>query len=1130
MCSLMKMHTTKGAQRKAVRGASCIWLATAVLTSSLNLGATANGQTVANVPPILTRINSFLYENGEAAILVKNNNYSFEDLRRRSDLSDANDDALSFRIVSVDSGTLKLNGAPVTAGVSMIVPDDVVTWMPDGAGMSVRGFTLDAYDGTSYSAAPVAVNFDVTWNLLQDNNPPTIFSGEFLNSTKDLPLTITWKNLMNATLASDVEGDQIFFRITQVSAGQLTKDGTPVVAGETVVGPHQSLVWTAPAGSLDSVIDAFSVKASDLQDTSANEVSIGIAVGGNHPPIFTGVDPFLRTNFEAVHVSEVSRYSFNQLYRRSDLVDIDDDAVTFRVASIATGELLINGVVAVAGVSTIGPSDSIVWIPAAVGARVTAFSLDAFDGKEYSTNSVPVIFDVYNPTPSFTRGTDISILRGDEIRGYGTIANWARNIQPYDGALTFVISNDNPNLFVSQPEVTAEGTLQYGVDSEAYGTANVSITLIDDQGRHSQTVTLKFDVLFVNWPPYVENQSAVTVSEDGGFSTIPNFISYADTGSSWEDWQTLTYTVIPGNAALYNVKPYVDAAGTLYFKTATNAAGIDNLRLIVKDNGGTLNHGMDTTVARFAINVVPANDPPTIKNTVFDMVENTTLQANLIVADPDDDPANAVISVVSFDPEFFTSAQVTKSTVNTLSITPVAGHYGNTLITLSATDGKNSAEFTIPVIVTNINHPPHFSLNTTRVVGDYVTGKITVPNAVTLIDKGGRNENAQIVSYLATSSAPLSFRIKPTITADGTLSYQLLDTIAEGTEISVFVVAKDNGRSNNISAPQTLTIVAPSNPFGAAKGVYNGLFYDANGVQNSSAGSYTATVTDRGIYSGKISIEGLVRPFSGRFSTEKNSRVTIVRLGKSALSLELSLSSNQITGGLSDGVWSAQLAADKAVYSLANPTPAAGKYTVAIPQSDEGPSGNSVAVLNVLPDGRVISVANLADGTTVSQTTTLSSQNQWPLFASLYRGNGCLISWVTLANNGNASVTGEINWIKAQATNGPEFSAQSTLDGSIFTPPTLGKRVLESTNLVVVVDVPNSDPISIPATITAKNTILVQNTALARLSLNLTTGLIAGTVYHGTSGIAVKAVVLQQQNKLSGYSLDQTASGAVYNQ
>src|SRR5205085_5627708 len=99
-CSKMKIHTGKGALRKAVHGVSFIWLATTVLTGSLNFSATANGQTSANVPPVLTRINSFLYENGEAAILVKNNNYSFEDLRKRSDLSDANDDALSFRIVS----------------------------------------------------------------------------------------------------------------------------------------------------------------------------------------------------------------------------------------------------------------------------------------------------------------------------------------------------------------------------------------------------------------------------------------------------------------------------------------------------------------------------------------------------------------------------------------------------------------------------------------------------------------------------------------------------------------------------------------------------------------------------------------------------------------------------------------------------------------------------------------------------------------------------------------------------------------------------------------------------------------------------------------------------------------------
>ncbi len=88
-----------------------------------------------------------------------------------------------------------------------------------------------------------------------------------------------------------------------------------------------------------------------------------------------------------------------------------------------------------------------------------------------------------NHAPSFTKGPD---QFQPQDAGATTVPNWATNLNPgtpdeANQTLTFVVSNNNPDLFLVQPTIDAAGTLRYTV-SGTRGTAVVTVRLVDNGG------------------------------------------------------------------------------------------------------------------------------------------------------------------------------------------------------------------------------------------------------------------------------------------------------------------------------------------------------------------------------------------------------------------------------------------------------------------------------------------------------------------------------------------------------------------------------------------------------------------------------------------------------------------------
>jgi hypothetical protein len=331
-----------------------------------------------------------------------------------------------------------------------------------------------------------------------------------------------------------------------------------------------------------------------------------------------------------------------------------------------------------------------------------------------------------------------------------------------------------------------------------------------------------------------------------------------------------------------------------------------------------------------------------------------------------------------------------------------------------------------------------------------------------------------------------------------------------------------------------------TNPFTPVKGNYAGLFYDTNAVAMTNAGYFTLALASGGTFSSKWQFANITYSLSGAFSLLGTYSNAIPRTGKSPLLVQLQLDlagGETITGTISDGIWVAQVAANRAHFSTTSPAPQQGSYTIILPGSDDSstrPGGSGVGTVKVSATGGIAFAGVLGDGTAVSRTAFISKDGEWPLFAPLYAGKGLLIGWIIFdTNQPNTDLSGVVNWIKLSQTakyypEGFDFSDGIEAVGSLYKFTTGvplvnwtdGQIILENGNLATAVT--NGLSISPNNTISGTNNL--------KLTFTTTSGLFQGSVLNPATGklIAVKGALLQKQNLGYGYFLGTNQTGSVF--
>jgi len=237
-----------------------------------------------------------------------------------------------------------------------------------------------------------------------------------------------------------------------------------------------------------------------------------------------------------------------------------------------------------------------------------------------------------------------------------------------------------------------------------------------------------------------------------------------------------------------------------------------------------------------------------------------------------------------------------------------------------------------------------------------------------------------------------------------------------------------------------------------AKATYNGLILSTNHVCVSNSGSFTLSTANAGAFSGKLQIGNTRAPISGTFIGGTASLVAHPSKTQSLnVQLEWDAASDQITGTVSDGSWFSEISSDRAAFdgkSLL--APQAGHYTIIVPGSNNSsglPAADGYGTLTVSTAGRVSLAGTLADGTKISQSTSLSTNGLWPLFVSLYSGQGSIVSWVSFTNSAQSALSGNVNWIKPLAPAAKFYPAgftnQTEIVGFAYHQPPKGTAILD---------------------------------------------------------------------------------------
>lgn len=315
--------------------------------------------------------------------------------------------------------------------------------------------------------------------------------------------------------------------------------------------------------------------------------------------------------------------------------------------------------------------------------------------------------------------------------------------------------------------------------------------------------------------------------------------------------------------------------------------------------------------------------------------------------------------------------------------------------------------------------------------------------------------------------------------------------------------------------------------FVVAQGSYDGLFYDTNGVNPSSAGSFTAKITSKGNYSAKLQLGTGVYSFSGVLDGSGHAARQISGKNLATLSVDLELNNNdQIIGSVSGDGWMAQLLANRAA-TVSNRA-WVGKKTLLLPSDDRYSTtntGEGFATANLSANGSVQWSGVLPDGVKLSQKSALSGNGIWPVYSSLYGGSGVFIGWMQFTNQPGSEISGTAVWVMPP--------------GHGLYPPGLTNRIdavgssvvgtVGSVHAAVILSGGALDQ-SLTNTVTIFGKMIEGSNRAWKMTVNPQTGLFNGSVTEPNSGqkLSFQGAFLERSGTGGGFFLNADQSGKVY--
>ncbi|MEQ9437683.1 MAG: cadherin domain-containing protein, partial [Cyclobacteriaceae bacterium] len=453
----------------------------------------------------------------------------------------------------------------LSASMSNLAGTTLAVGISDGAIITINNDDHAPVITTTqrFSIAEDAVNTTSVGTVIAtDANTPVTFQNWMINSGNEEGIFSINSTSGELTVHDNALLD--YEKLALYTLALTVSDGTNTSMEETIVVEVLDVNDNAP------------IITADQQMNIAEEAAVGTLVGS---VIFTDADTQTTAHIWAIV---------------SGNTDVDSDGKSAFTIS-GTGEL------------TVQDSDDL------SGDISFDLELTVSDGVNSSAAETVIIKVIkVNDAPSFIAGEDQTIA---EDREEQTIVGWATAISggpadESDQSLSFNLSNDNESLFSVQPVITSDGTLTYVPARDAFGTANVTVSLSDDGGTNnggvdtSQEATFTITITPVNDAPVFTQGADQTIPAGAQEYLITGWATDISVGPADESKQQGTFEVSNDQNDFFTTQPAINSQGDLSFALADGVSGTATVTVRLADDGGTANGGIDISEeASFAISI-----------------------------------------------------------------------------------------------------------------------------------------------------------------------------------------------------------------------------------------------------------------------------------------------------------------------------------------------------------------------------------------------------------------------------------------------------------------------------------------------------------------------------------------------
>ena len=482
--------------------------------------------------------------------------------------------------------------------------------------------------------------------------------------------------------------------------------------------------------------------------------------------------------------------------------------------------------------------------------------------------TVTVTVDAVNDAPSFTKGPDQTT---DEDAGAQSVADWATAVSagPNESGqrVTFEVTNDNNDLFTSegQPSVAPDGTLTYTPADDADGTATVTVKLRDEgdtaNGGADESAEQRFTIAVdpANDAPTFQKGENQTVNEDSGAQEIDAWATGISAGRADENGQRLTFEATSDtNLFTAGGQPEIDASGKLTYEAAPNANGSAIVTVKLRDDGGTLNGGANTSAEqRFTINFTAVNDTPIARADTLATVEDRKLvfPSSDLVGNDDEGADNESSQTLTVTEVYDgTAGTVSLGSDGNITFAPEGDFSGDAAFRYLVCDDGSPRECSVQTATVNVPVSP---VNDAPVAGDQsVTTDEDTVMEVTLkaSDVEGDALGYTIVSAprhgtLSGTGANLIYTPEADYRGPDSFTFRASDGIADSDPATVSIMV---GTVNDAPVATNDTMSTNENtPLVFATGQLLG--NDAPGPANESGQTLTVTAVDQAV-NGQVSL------------------------------------------------------------------------------------------------------------------------------------------------------------------------------------------------------------------------------------------------------------------------------------